>query len=193
VQPGSAFAGESFVPAVAVELQDANGARVSGASASISIHLLAGGSAGSLIGATTQSTAAGVATFTDLGVDAPGGYSLVATSAGLDSAVSRDFLATRAATDRWVEIETVSGVPQFRSATNGTVNPAVDTIAAGDLVIWSWLDGGHSVQSTGSPGFTSSAVLVTTATYNFRFNTPGTYEYVCGVHPTTMSGRVVVQ
>jgi plastocyanin len=192
VQPGSAFAGESFVPAVAVELQDANGARVSGTSASVSIHLLGGGSAGSLIGATTRAASAGVATFSDLGVSAPGGYSLVATSAGLDSAVSRDFLVTRAATDRWVEVGTAQHALQFRSTTNGTVNPAVDTIAAGDLLIWSWLDGGHSVQSTGSPSFDGSAVLASTATYVFRFNTPGTYAYVCGVHPATMSGRVVV-
>ncbi len=193
VEPGSAFAGESFVPAVAVELEDANGARVSGSSASVSIHLLPGGSAGSLIGPTTRAAAGGVATFSDLGIDAPGGYSLVATSAGLDSAVSRDFLVTRAATDRWVEVGTALHAWQFRSTTNGSVNPAVDTIAAGDLVIWSWLDDGHSVQSTGNPSFTGSAVLIATATWVVKFNTPGTYQYICGVHGAPMAGRVVVQ
>ena len=193
VQPGSVLAGESFVPAVAVELEDANGVRVSGASASVSIHLLAGASAGSLLGATTRSASAGVATFPDLGIDAAGGYSLVATVPGLDSAVSRSFLVSRAATDRWVEVGTALHAQQFRSTTNGTVNPAVDTIAAGDLVIWSWLDDGHSVQSSGSPSFTGSAVLIATATFVVEFNTPGTYQYVCGVHPATMSGRVVVQ
>jgi len=193
VQPGSSLSGQSFVPAVAVELEDANGALVSGSSASVSIHLLAGTSGGNLIGATTRTASGGVATFSDLGVDAPGGYSLVATSAGLDSAVSRNFLITRAATDRWVEVGTALHAQQFRSTTNGTVNPAVDTIAAGDLLIWSWLDDGHSVQSTGNPSFTSSAVLIATATYVVEFDTPGTYQYVCGVHPATMSGRVVVQ
>ncbi|MFI5209991.1 MAG: plastocyanin/azurin family copper-binding protein [Gemmatimonadales bacterium] len=192
VEPGSGFAGQAFVPPVAVELEDANGGRT-GASASVSIHLLAGGSAGSLIGTTTQPASAGVATFSDLGLNSPGGYSLVATSPGLDSAVSRSFLITRAATDRWVEVGTATHVRQFRSTTNGTVNPAVDTIARGDLVIWSWLDDGHSVQSTGDPSFTSSVVLISTATYVVQFDTPGTYQYICGVHGAAMSGRVVVQ
>lgn len=193
VEPGSVLAGESFMPVVAVELEDANGALMSGSSASVSIHLLAGGGAGNLIGATMRSTTAGVATFPDLGLDAVGSYSLVATAPGFDSAVSRSFLVSRPATDRWVEVGTALHVQQFRSTSNGTVNPAVDTIAAGDLVIWSWLDDGHSVQSTGSPGFTGSAVLVSTATYAVEFRVPGTYQYVCGVHPATMSGRVVVR
>ena len=138
------------MPAVAVELEDATGARVSGASASVSIHLLGGGSAGSLIGATTRRPRRGGHLFRPRS-SAAGGYSLVATSAELDSAVSRDFLVTRAATDRWVEVGTASQVLQFRSTTNGTVNPAVDTIAAGDLIIWSWLDDGHSVHQPAAP------------------------------------------
>jgi plastocyanin len=192
VQPASLLAGASFNPAVAVELEDANGALMPGSKASVSIHLLAGGGTGNLTGATTQSTATGVATFSDLGLDAAGSYSLVATAPGLDSAVSRSFLVSRPATDRWVEVGTALHAQQFRSTSNGTVNPAVDTIAAGDLVIWSWLDDGHSVQSTGSPSFTGSAVLISTATFAVEFRVPGTYQYVCGVHPN-MSGRVVVR
>src|SRR5437899_12361647 len=38
----------------------------------------------------------------------------------------------------------------FRSAHNGTQNPAVDTIAAGDSITWAWnAAGSHSIQSTG--------------------------------------------
>jgi plastocyanin len=37
----------------------------------------------------------------------------------------------------------------FRSAHNGSENPAVDTIAAGGSVTWTWdADGSHSIQST---------------------------------------------
>src|SRR5437868_7842637 len=49
----------------------------------------------------------------------------------------------------------------FRSGQNGTVNPAVDTIAVAGTVNWTWASNGsvpHSVQSVGSPSFTSSAV-----------------------------------
>lgn len=83
----------------------------------------------------------------------------------------------------------------FRSAHNGSQNPAVDTIAAGTTVRWTWGSAGsHSVQSTGSPSFTSSSVLsAATSTYVLTFNTPGTYTYDCGVHGTAMSGRIVVQ
>ncbi len=39
----------------------------------------------------------------------------------------------------------------FRSARNGSENPAVDTIAAGGSVTWTWdADGSHSIQSTGA-------------------------------------------
>src|SRR5205809_7916397 len=38
----------------------------------------------------------------------------------------------------------------FRSVHNGTQNPAVDTIAAGDSITWAWnAAGSHSIQSTG--------------------------------------------
>src|SRR2546428_8550333 len=38
----------------------------------------------------------------------------------------------------------------FRSAHNGTTNPAVDTIAAGDSITWAWNAAGpHSIPATG--------------------------------------------
>ncbi len=83
----------------------------------------------------------------------------------------------------------------FRSAHNGSQNPAVDTIPAGGKVVWSWVDeGSHSIQSTGTPGiFRSSIVLVgSNYTYSVTFNNPGTYEYQCGVDSTAMTGRIVV-
>jgi plastocyanin len=83
----------------------------------------------------------------------------------------------------------------FRSDDNGNQNPAVTTITAGSSVTWTWnAAGSHSIQSTGSPSFTSSGVLSANgATYTVTFDTPGTYTYDCGVHGTAMTGRVVVQ
>lgn len=83
----------------------------------------------------------------------------------------------------------------YRSAHNGTQNPAVDTIAAGSAITWIWnAAGSHSIQSSGSPSFTNSAVQsAANATYVVTFNTPGTYNYICGVHGSAMSGRIVVQ
>jgi plastocyanin len=192
-QPTSTLAGSSFSPAVTVEVRDLNGAIVTGSNASVSIHILPGPTSGNLIGTTTRSAVSGVATFSDLGLDAAGSYSLVATSSGLDSAVSRSFLIDRPSTDRWVDVGTAGGALQFKSETNGSINPAVDTIAAGDMIIWYWLGSGHSVAPGGPPGVDSSAVLITSATFSIRFRVAGTYQYVCGVHPNDMSGRVVVR
>jgi plastocyanin len=85
----------------------------------------------------------------------------------------------------------------FRSARNGTCDPAVDTIPAGSAVTWTWTATGgtqHSVESTGATSFTSSAIKSGSgSTYTFTFTTPGTYSYDCGVHGGQMTGRVVVQ
>jgi plastocyanin len=84
---------------------------------------------------------------------------------------------------------------EFSSAHNTTVNPAVDTVAVGGTVTWNWVNTmgtQHSVQSTGSPSFTSSGVQAT-GSYQFTFNTAGTYSYDCAVHGTAMTGRVVVR
>lgn len=85
----------------------------------------------------------------------------------------------------------------FRSAHNGTQNPAVDTIAVGATVTWAWnAAGSHSIQSTGQPPetFLNSVVMSSAnSTYSVTFNTAGTYSYDCAVHGSAMSGRIVVR
>jgi plastocyanin/uncharacterized protein YjdB len=83
----------------------------------------------------------------------------------------------------------------FKSVRNGTLNPAVDTIAVNGTVTWNWVGGSgisHSVQSTGTPSFTSS-VIQTSGSYAFTFTAPGTYTYDCAVHGIAMRGTVVVK
>src|SRR5438876_12342581 len=49
----------------------------------------------------------------------------------------------------------------FKSSHNGTQNPAIDTVAVGSTVTWTWTATGsvpHSVQSLGTPSFESSAI-----------------------------------
>ncbi len=49
----------------------------------------------------------------------------------------------------------------FKSGHDGSSNPAVDTVAAGGTVTWTWTSTGnvpHSVESIGSRTFTSSAI-----------------------------------
>jgi plastocyanin len=84
----------------------------------------------------------------------------------------------------------------FTSALNASSNPAVDTVAVGGTVTWTWAAGEvlpHSVQSLGSPSFTSSGILSGAGnTYQFTFTAPGTYQYDCAVHGQLMTGTIVV-
>ena len=84
----------------------------------------------------------------------------------------------------------------FRSAHNGSANPAVDTIAAGASVTWAWnAAGSHSIQSTGLPPevFRNSVVMAGAHdTYTVTFRNPGTYSYDCQVHGSAMTGQIVV-
>jgi plastocyanin len=85
----------------------------------------------------------------------------------------------------------------FRSGHNSTQNPAVDTVAAGTTVTWSWSSTGdtpHSVRSEEAPTFTSSNTLTgNSQAYTFTFTTPGTYHYDCAIHGDGMTGTIVVQ
>ena len=85
----------------------------------------------------------------------------------------------------------------FKSGHNGSANAAVDTIGVGGTVTWTWTSTGavpHSIESEGSPAFTSSAIQTGDGqTYQMQFSTPGTYHYDCAVHGPAMSGTIVVR
>lgn len=85
----------------------------------------------------------------------------------------------------------------FASVHNSTSNPAVDTIAAGGTVTWTWGTSfnPHAVRSTGTPSFTSESGTQTGSgkTFQVTFATPGTYTYDCSVHGAAMTGRIVVR
>ena len=83
---------------------------------------------------------------------------------------------------------------QFVSAHNGTSDAAVDTIAVGATVTWSWTGSlPHSVRSVGSPGFASSGTMTGSGMYAVTFSAPGAYQYDCAVHGQLMTGTIVVR
>ena len=84
----------------------------------------------------------------------------------------------------------------FRSGRNSTEDPAVDTLAVNGTVTWTWAADSrtHSVQSLTGPGFADSEELAGgESRYEVTLTTPGTYEYDCGVHGGTMTGRIIVR
>ncbi|HEV7365393.1 MAG TPA: Ig-like domain-containing protein [Gemmatimonadales bacterium] len=126
-----------------------------------------------------------------------GPITITATAAGLTGS-PLTFNATAAAA---VPVPTTAAVSVgdifFASAHNGSSNPAVDTVAINGTVTWTWAPTEafpHSVESTGSPNFTSSAVQTGPGkTYQFTFTAPGTYQYDCAIHGPQMTGRIVVR
>jgi len=83
----------------------------------------------------------------------------------------------------------------FESERNATQNPAVDTLAAGGTVTWTWIaEGEHSIRSTNTPNFDSSPTQRAAGSeYRATFSEPGTYGYDCSVHGSPMTGQIVVR
>jgi amicyanin len=69
-------------------------------------------------------------------------------------------------------------------------NPATLTIPVGTTVTWTNQDEEpHTVAA--KDGSFHSPGMDTHATYSFTFTTPGSYDYICSIHPF-MTGTVVV-
>jgi plastocyanin len=68
-------------------------------------------------------------------------------------------------------------------------DPVELTIQSGETVTWVWDDGGTSHDVVGE-GFRSE--LITGGTFSHTFEDPGTYPYICSIHPN-MVGTVIVE
>ncbi|MGC1304545.1 MAG: cupredoxin family copper-binding protein [Caulobacteraceae bacterium] len=70
-------------------------------------------------------------------------------------------------------------------------SPMTTTVAAGGSVTWKNLDGEpHTVVS--ADGAFRSAALDQGDSFTFRFAKPGTYRYICSIHPN-MKASVIVR
>ena len=82
----------------------------------------------------------------------------------------------------------------FQSVHNGSMDLAVDTVAAGGTVTWTWIEAGtHSVRFDDaslpeSPTFVDSGSM-----FSMAFPAAGTFSYDCGVHGSVMAGTIVVK
>ena len=73
---------------------------------------------------------------------------------------------------------------------NFDFSPMSLTIKAGTSVTWKNLDGEpHTVTSV--DGLFRSGALDQNDTYTFKFDKPGTYKYLCSIHPKMMAAVIV--
>lgn len=78
------------------------------------------------------------------------------------------------------------------------IGSSVDlTIESGDTVIWTWINGNHTVENV--PGnsvetFSSGFLGPAGSTYSHTFTVVGDNDYFCGVHgANSMSGKITVE
>jgi plastocyanin len=72
---------------------------------------------------------------------------------------------------------------------NFAFTPATITIKAGATVTWTNQDNApHDIKVNNF----NSPLLKTGESFNYQFNTAGTYDYICGVHPA-MTGQIIVE
>lgn len=72
---------------------------------------------------------------------------------------------------------------------NLSFTPFIITINQGDTITWTNND---TMPHTVTGGELNSAVLQKNETFSYTFNTKGTIDYICTIHPS-MKGKVIVQ
>jgi plastocyanin len=79
------------------------------------------------------------------------------------------------------------------SMANYAFAPASITVTAGDTVIWTNTDQApHDVTTTSAPVAVHSSMLSKGQSWSYTFSTPGSYAYICSVHPD-MKATVIVR
>lgn len=126
--------------------------------------------------------AAGCDADDDAGDDA--GLEPAATTAPVSETIEAADTATDATTG---EAETVEV-----QMVNISFDPAEITIPVASTVIWTNADSvAHT--TTADDGTWDSGTMEPGDTFEFTFDEPGTYSYVCEIHPAQMQATVVVE
>lgn len=83
------------------------------------------------------------------------------------------------------------------AVSNFKFEPANLSIAPGDIVKWTNNEGTHSIDGTQAK-FSNNPVSFSNSsggpgwTFSFTFSTEGIYDYECGVHGSSMTGKITV-
>lgn len=82
--------------------------------------------------------------------------------------------------------------PQTITIQNFAFSPPAMTVKVGTAITWTNKDSTpHKI--TADDGSFDSGILNQGDTFAFQFNTPGTYPYICSIHPSMQATIIVVQ
>jgi len=178
----SAPVGSAFAEPVQVKVTDEFGNGVP----DVAVGWTATG--GSVSAASLPSDAAGISAVDVTAGAAPGAMTILATAEGLSGSPVTFSATVIAAPPPSANVRVV----------NFEFQPSTLTVSAGTTVTWTWPAGStsHNVVPVGTEPASSGSPADGPKTYQFTFNTPGTYVYFCTVHGTPtggMRGTIIVQ
>ncbi|GAB2722044.1 hypothetical protein GCM10027089_52480 [Nocardia thraciensis] len=105
--------------------------------------------------------------------------------------------STQPSTPATTSAPVTTGAPQPTTSTvsvdNMKFSPSALTIRAGDTVTWKFSDSApHGVQGIGDAALGINSPILTEGEWSHTFTSPGTYRYLCPLHPE-MRGTITVQ
>lgn len=114
---------------------------------------------------------------------------LLILSACLITACASTPAPTTGATSQSVQSTTAQVQGSTVSIESFAFSPATLPVKVGTTVVWTNNDSvAHNIKSTGF----NSPTMAKGQTFEFKFDTKGTFEYSCGIHPS-MAGKIVVE
>jgi plastocyanin len=100
---------------------------------------------------------------------------------------------TAAATQPVSDPTTATATGTRISVGDNVFDPDEETVPVGTEVTWQWAGSNpHSVVGTFN-GEDVESETQTSGTFEFTFDSAGTFEYQCGVHGAAMAGRIEVE
>ncbi|MDQ8154718.1 MAG: Ig-like domain-containing protein [Gemmatimonadota bacterium] len=150
--PTSGTAGAPLSPAVVVAVKDASGNAVTSFTSGLKATIASGPAGATIVGMDSVQAAAGIATFSSLGFDKAGTYTVTFASSGLTSATTNSFTIVAGAAKN---IAADSGGAQSAGVGTALAAPLVVRVTdmygnpvGGTTITWAVTGGGGSVDST---------------------------------------------
>lgn len=212
VQPTDTCADATITPAVTVRIEDASNVLVTSSTAAVTLAIGTNPGGGTLSGTLTVNAVGGVATFSDLSIDAAGvGYTLVASSSGLTSDTSSTFDITSSDGATCADAIVISGATGCDTGNTvcggapGTDDPLADWYgdAMGNTVFYRYVApaSGYIQLTLTRPGGSTFTQMVGGVFHDFcgnaiegddTLNTPTYNEAVDGAPPGVFGTPVTV-